>query len=169
MPQPVRPLVQLPVSELFFFVNHRHGFWTLLYLLLKQLVYALVARILYSRVVPLDQDPPPLLLAQQIDFFHLFLWIRRDFLQHSYILPCHLLYSPPIKQISVIQPPEYDLPILLPRMQLQIKPYSLLDTFHWLDLQIFQPLRIQRCILQGKRYLIYWRPIQPPLWRQLLY
>src|ERR1700730_5049031 len=70
MRQPIRSPVQLPVGQLFVFVNHRHRFRTLLHLLLEQLLNALLSRILCLRLVPFIQNPLPLPLRQHIQSPH---------------------------------------------------------------------------------------------------
>ena len=65
--QVVRELIRSPVErfvrELLAFVDHRHGVWRLLHLLLEQLVNAAAPRVISGRLIPIEEDLLALLLT----------------------------------------------------------------------------------------------------------
>src|SRR5215470_5978406 len=78
-------------------------------------------------------------------------------------MPRHLLHPPPVKQVSVVQPPQSNLTIPLNRMHLQVIWGPQLSANQRFYLQSLQLLRTHRRILQCKHYLKHRRPAQTPL------
>ena len=66
MRHPVGPPVQLAIAQLARFIYHRHGLRRALRLRFKQLVHALVTRILHPARVPLHQHTLPFPLRQHL-------------------------------------------------------------------------------------------------------
>src|SRR5215471_2386800 len=168
MRQPVGALIQLPVLQLPPFEHYRHRLWSTLHLRLEHLRQRRL-RHLSPRIVPLLQNPPPLLRSQHIHPPDCPLRIRDHRLQHPHILPRHLLHPPPVKQIPLVHPAKPDPPALLHRMHLQIEAHPQFISAYPTDLQPLHPPRDQRYILKRKDHLIHRTPAQASLRIQLLH
>ena len=85
------------------------------------------------------------------------------------IVTHHLLHAPAVKKITVVNPVEFELPLVLPDMRLQVKAHTGLASLQWLDFKALQLLRSHRRILQRQDDLENRRRIQASLWRKFLH
>src|SRR5262245_13199651 len=160
--QAVGALVHLAVAQLLFLPDQGHCFRGPFHLGFKQLRESGLGN-RARRLVPLQNNPSPLLFSQQIDARERRLRISQQRLQQPQVMPGHLLYPPAVEQVAVVEPGESEFSIPLPGVQLQVTADAQLIARQRLDLQPLHCLRDLWGILQGEDYLEEGRGVEAAL------